>query len=126
MCWFGAWVGFRVYVSTKLKNYFSFKKRYMVTNLGLVGYNKRFLNGAVGAPSCMHDARLLRNSSIYRNILNNELVNLERYLLLLLERFQDTLGCLKVIMKETGTHNRDILIRNYVVRGLWQKTLMEC
>ena len=70
----GAWDGFHVYVSTKLKNYFSFKKRYTVTNLGLVGYNKRFLDAAVGAPGCTHDARLLRNSSIYRDILNNEAI----------------------------------------------------
>jgi len=39
----GAWDGFHVFVSTKLKNYFSFKKRYPVSNMGLIAFNKRFL-----------------------------------------------------------------------------------
>ena len=34
-------------------------------NLGLIGYNKRFLYAAVGAPGSTHDARLLKESSIY-------------------------------------------------------------
>ena len=45
-----AWDGFHVYVCSKLKNFFSFKKRYSTNNLGLVGYNKRFLNAVIGAP----------------------------------------------------------------------------
>ena len=67
---FGAWDGFHVYITTKLKNYYSFKKRYTMTNLGLVGYNKRFLYAGVGAPGSTHDATLLRKSSIYREILD--------------------------------------------------------
>ena len=39
----GAWDGFHVYISSKLKSFFRFEKRYTMTNLGLVGYNKRFL-----------------------------------------------------------------------------------
>lgn len=39
----GAWDGFHVYVSTKLKNFYSYKKRYSVTNMGFIGYNKRFM-----------------------------------------------------------------------------------
>jgi len=39
----GAWDGFHVYISSNLKNFFSFKKRYSVTNMGLIGCNKRFL-----------------------------------------------------------------------------------
>ena len=39
----GAWDGFHVYISSKLKSFFRFEKRYTLTNLGLVGYNKRFL-----------------------------------------------------------------------------------
>ena len=31
-----AWDGFHVYVSSKLKSYFSFEKRYSMSNLGLV------------------------------------------------------------------------------------------
>ena len=40
----GAWDGFHVYVGSKLKSYFSFKKRYSMSSLGLVGHNKRFLS----------------------------------------------------------------------------------
>ena len=39
----GAWDGFHVYVSTTMKNFYSFKKRYSVTNMGFIGYNKRFM-----------------------------------------------------------------------------------
>ena len=46
----GAWDGFHVYVSIKLKNFYSFKKRYSVSSLGFIGSNKRFLWAAVGAP----------------------------------------------------------------------------
>ena len=31
-----------------------------MTNLGLIGYNKRFFYAAVGAPGITHDARLLK------------------------------------------------------------------
>ena len=65
-----AWDGFHVEVSTNLKNYYSFKKRYTVTNMGLVAYNKRFLNADVGGIVSAHDARLLRESTVYRQILN--------------------------------------------------------
>ena len=53
----GAWDGFHVYVSSKIKSYFSFKKRYTMSSMGLVGYNKRFLFAAVGAPgsTTMHE-----------------------------------------------------------------------
>ena len=43
----GAWDGFHVYVSSQLKSYFSFKKRYSISNMGLVAHNKRFLYAAV-------------------------------------------------------------------------------
>ena len=36
----GAWDVAHVYVCSKLKLYFSFKKRHSVSNLALVGYNK--------------------------------------------------------------------------------------
>ena len=42
----GAWNGFHVYASTKLKSYFSFKKRYNMSNLALVAFNKRILYAA--------------------------------------------------------------------------------
>ena len=47
----GAWDGFHVYVSSKLKSYFSFKKRYSMSNLALVGCNKRILYAVVSQTS---------------------------------------------------------------------------
>ena len=60
----GVWDSFHVYVGSKLKSYFSFKKRYSMSNLRLVSYNKKFLYWAVGALGSTHDARMLRNSTI--------------------------------------------------------------
>ena len=40
----GAWDGFHVHITTCLKNYFSFKNKYTVTSMGLVGYIKRFIH----------------------------------------------------------------------------------
>ena len=62
------WMHGKVYVSTKLKNYYSFKKRYSVSSMALVGANKRFLWAAVGAPGSTHDSRLLRSSDLYTEI----------------------------------------------------------
>ena len=62
----GAWAGFYVYVSSKLKSYFSFKKRDSMSNLRLVSYNKKFLYCAVRARESTHDTRMLRNSAIYQ------------------------------------------------------------
>ena len=43
-------------------------------NLGLVGFNKRFLYAAVGAPVSNHDARLLKESSIYVAMLDGDIM----------------------------------------------------
>ena len=77
----GAWDGFHVYVSTTMKNFYSYKKRYSVTNMGFIGYNKRFMWAAVGAPGSTHDSRLLKNCEIYsqfeeRHVLPNRSLNL--------------------------------------------------
>lgn len=77
----GAWDGFHVHVASHLKNYFSFKNKYTVTSMGLVGYNKRFLHLTTGAPGSTHDARLLRHTSLFRDITNgagipNKCINL--------------------------------------------------
>ena len=66
--------GFHVYVSSKLKSYFSFKKRYSMSNLGLVSYNNKFPYCAVGAPGSTHDARMLRNSAIYQKIVTGHAI----------------------------------------------------
>jgi hypothetical protein len=64
----GAWDGFHVYISTKLKNYFSFKKRYSVSCMGFIASNKKFFWAAVGAPGSTHDSRLLRSCTIFDEI----------------------------------------------------------
>lgn len=33
----GAWDGFHIYISTKRKNFYSYKKMYTVTNMGFIG-----------------------------------------------------------------------------------------
>ena len=60
-----AWDGFHVYVATRLESFYSFKKRYTITNMVLISFNKRFLYAAVGA----HDARILKNCSLYNKII---------------------------------------------------------
>ena len=45
-----------------------------MTNMGLISYNKRFLYVAVGAPGSTHDSRLLKNCSLYKNILVGDAV----------------------------------------------------
>ena len=70
----GAWDGFHVYVSSQLKSYFSFKKRCSISNMGLVAHNKRFPYAAVGAPGSTHDARLLRHTSLFKDILSGDAI----------------------------------------------------
>ena len=45
-----------------------------MTNLGLIGYNKRFLYAAVGAPGSTHNSRLVKESSIYSDIINGNVI----------------------------------------------------
>ena len=58
----GAWDGFHVFISCNLKNFFSFKKRFSVTNMCFIEANKRFLWAGVGAPGSVHDSTLLQSS----------------------------------------------------------------
>ena len=69
----GAWDGFHVYVTTELKNFYSYKKRYSITNMALVAHNKRFMFAAVGAPGSTHDSRLL-SCDIYSEIENGNIL----------------------------------------------------
>ena len=48
--------------------FFNFKKRYSVTNKGLITANKRFLWTGVGAPGSVHDSTLLQSSTIFYEI----------------------------------------------------------
>ena len=79
----GAWDGFHVYINCHL-NFFSFKKRYSVTNMALIAANKRFLWAGVGAPGSMHDSTLLQSSEIFNSIeagqcIPNQVLNLPGY-----------------------------------------------
>ena len=56
----GSWDGFHVIVSSKVKDYYSFKRKYTVNSIGLVSHSKRLLYVAVGAPGSTHDACLLK------------------------------------------------------------------
>ena len=67
----GAWDGFHVYVCSKLKTQYNFKHRYSISNMVLVGC-KRFLNLTIGALGSTHDARFLRNTSLFKQILNGQ------------------------------------------------------
>ena len=42
----------------------------MMNNLALTSYNKRFLYAAVGAPGSTHDARMLKESSFFDEVLS--------------------------------------------------------
>ena len=45
-----------------------------MTNLGLVGFNKRFLYATVGALESTHEAKILKESSIYAAILDGDIM----------------------------------------------------
>ena len=80
----GAWDDFHIYISSNLKNFYSFKKRYSITNMGLIGANKRFLWAGVGAPGSVHDSTLLQSSPIFTeiesgNVLPNKVLSLPGY-----------------------------------------------
>ena len=64
----GAWDGFHVHGSTHLKNNFSFKCKYTITSMGLIGHNKRFLYLTTGVPGSIHNARLQRHSTLFQEI----------------------------------------------------------
>ena len=68
----GAWDWFHVCVSTKLKNFYSFKKRYTISNMGLIGHNKWFLAATVNAPGSTQDARLLKSTEVFEGILDGK------------------------------------------------------
>ena len=55
-------------------DYFSRKQCYSITTQGVVGTNLIFYDIATGFPGSCHDARNLRNSSLFRRAQNNELL----------------------------------------------------
>ena len=55
-------------------DYFSRLQQHDVVVQAVADGGKRFLDVAAGFPGSMHDSRVLRNSSLYRRITNNELL----------------------------------------------------
>lgn len=55
-------------------DYFSRLQQHDVVVQAVADREKRFLDVAAGFPGNMHDSRVLRNSSLYRQITNNELL----------------------------------------------------
>ena len=45
-----------------------------MSNLGLVGYNKRFLYCSVSAPGSTHDSRMLCTTSLYEKIISGNII----------------------------------------------------
>ena len=76
-----AWDGFHVCSGTKLKIFCNFKKRYPISNIDLIGYNKQFLTTTVNDPGSTHNAHLLKRIEVFQgisngNILPNKSINL--------------------------------------------------
>ena len=68
----GAWNGFHVYISSKLKNLYSFKHRHSVSSVALVRYNKQFLDAAVEPQVSTDDACFLRHTELFRKIITSQ------------------------------------------------------
>ena len=66
-----AWDAFRVHLATNLKNNYNFKNKYLISRTGLSGHNKRFLHLTTGTSGSTHDARLLRHTTLFRQIEND-------------------------------------------------------
>ena len=60
----GVWDSFHMHIATKLKNYHSFKNKYTISSMGVIGHNKRFLHVTTGTPGSTHDARLLHHTTL--------------------------------------------------------------
>ena len=69
-----AWDGFHVYVSSKLKQSYSFKKHYTITNLALVGKNNRILYAAIEILGSTHDGRMLQSAQLYQVLTRGNVV----------------------------------------------------
>ena len=55
-----------------LKNCNSFKNGYTITSMGLFRQNKRFLHLTTGVAGSLHDACLVRRSSLFQQICRGE------------------------------------------------------
>ena len=56
-------------------DYYCRKQMYSINTQAVVGGNLLFLDLVTGFPGSMHDARVLRHSSLYNKANNNEVLN---------------------------------------------------
>ena len=66
--------GFHVHVATRLKNHYSFKHKYTISNMYLVGYNKRFLHDTCNGSGSTHNARLFRLIKVFSEIQSGRVI----------------------------------------------------
>ena len=59
------------------KNHYSFKHKYTISNMDLVGHSKRFLNVTCSAPGRTHDARLLLLTKVFSEIQSGRAIPLQ-------------------------------------------------
>ena len=128
--------GFHVNITTHLKNHYSFKNKYTVLSMGLVGHNKRFLHLTTGAPGSTHDAHLLRHCSLFRTICNvggtpNKSMSLgnigEVPLITVGDSAFPRLFCLiKAFNENTVIPRKSISTKSYAVPQWLLKTLTAC
>ena len=64
----GAWNGFHIHVATFLKSHYSFKHKYAISSMGLVGYKKRFVHVTCSSPGSIHNAWSLRHTKLFSYI----------------------------------------------------------
>ena len=132
----GAWDGFHIHVACCLKNYISSKKKYTVTSMGLIAHNKRFLHLTTGTRGSIHDARLLRYFTLFKDIqpggrIPNKSKILGDFGEIPLVTIGDTaFPCLEKFLKSFSENTPDLKKRydkkNCVVQWLSQKTLTIC
>ena len=72
MCRCVGWNSYpRVYTSEKL---LQLQKQVHDCKHGLMGYNKRFLALTAGAPGSTHDARFLRSTEVFKDIIAGDAI----------------------------------------------------
>ena len=135
----GACDGFRIHVSTHLKNYYNFKIRYTVTNMAFMGYNKRCLVLTAGATSSTHDARLLRCTKNFKDFIAGDAIPdkvmklSDEFVEISLVTIRDFYKCIpmfcmviKCLMKTPKSQRNVIIMKKFAVQELLLKAAMVC
>ena len=94
-----------------------------MNNLALTSYNKRFLYAAVGGPGSAHDARMLKESSFFDDVLNGDAIPDKK---VVLDNFSKILLLIKCYDCNTRDNQQRYFNKNSVVLELYLRTLMGC